>query len=948
MATDRPNAGQAARNASTTAEDRVMQTLGDLAAELHAGLRRQLLTLDSSLSRDFGIDSLGRVELIARLERNFQVRLDEDRAIVAQTPRDLLALLASAGIRAPQTPAQPSVPPPRAPAPPLPASSHAGGPAHATTLLETLEWHVEQHPDRLHLRLLHGAESEDLTYRALYDEATVTAGRLRARGISPGDPVALMLETRRAFFTLFFGILLAGGIPVPLYPPARKAALASHLQSQAGILANSGAKLLVLAEAAHAVGNLLRPLSPDLMAIATPTNLAQGPVEPALKHARSQAIALLQYTSGSTGQPKGVILTHANLLANLRALGQAAALTDDDVFVSWLPLYHDMGLIGAWLGSLYFGIPGVLMSPLAFLARPARWLRAISDARATLTAAPNFAYELCARQIPDEDLEGLDLSSLRLAVSGAEPVNPETLARFTSRFAPYGLRPPALAPAYGLAESVVGLTLTPPGRGPRIDRLQREPFLREGQALPAAPSDPAPLAFVSCGRPLPGHAIRIADEDGQACAERQVGKITFSGPSSTPGYYRNPEASRRLRQGDWLDSGDMGYLADGELYVTGRAKDMIIRGGQHLFPESLEEALSGLEGLLPDGVAVFGHADPQLGTERLIVFAETAETRPEALDALRAAIRDRALRALDVAPDAIVFGAPHSAPKTASGKIRRSACRALYARGALGRETPFWRQLVTLRLQGLGMRLARVGSGLRDQLYAAWLWGILGVIVLAGGSFLLLSRDPRRNRRAVRRLARLLLRAGGIGLAVEGEAHLASCRPCVIVANHASYLDSLALAATLPDDVTYTPKRDFTRFRSFAFFMGRLGVRFVDREDVRKGIQDAEQLEASVRQGESVVVFAEGGFSRSNGLRPFHMGAFQVAQRTNAPVLPLGIRGTRQMLPADTWLPRRGSITLAFGHPLPPQGSGWEAMLRLRDETYRRVSALSGEPAVEA
>ena len=920
----------------------VMRTLGEVASELHPGLRRRMLTLDSSLSRDFGLDSLGRVELLARLERRFAVRLDEDQAIVAETPRDLLKALAQAGARSPL--AEPL----QARAVPLPAPAATGLPEEARSLIEVLEWHVERHADRVHLRLWSEGGLEDLKYGALYEEALAIAGRLRARGVAPGETVALMLPTQRAFFTVFFGTLLAGGIPVPLYPPYRREEIADHLRRQAAILTNAQAKLLVTVEAAKRLDPLLMPLVPSLEAIATPEDLQHGASEPPLRGAGPDDTALLQYTSGSTGQPKGVILTHGNLLANLRSLGEAAQIQPEDVFVSWLPLYHDMGLIGAWFGSLYFGIPGVMMSPLAFLARPERWLRAIHEHRGTLTAAPNFAYELCVRQIHEADLEGLDLSSLRLAVSGAEPVNPETLARFTERFAPYGLRPTALTPAFGLAESAVGVTLTPPGRGPRIDRIQREPLLRAGRALPATPDDPTAIAFVSCGKPLPGHQVRIVDEAERPLPERHVGRVEFTGPSNTPGYFRNPEASLTLRHDGWLNTGDMGYLADGELVLSGRAKDMIIRGGQHLFPEPLEEAISGISGIVPNGVAVFGAPDPKQGTERLVVFAETAETRPEALQALSRQIQERSLSVLDAVPDEIRFGPPQSAPKTASGKIRRSTARDLYLRGELGKEKPVWRQLAGLTLEGLAPRMRRGGAWLGRSLYGTYLWGIFGVMSLAGGGMLLVSRAPVRNRRIVKRMARFLLRAAGISLRVEGAEHLADCHPCVIVANHASYLDVVALVATLPESATYTPKREFSRYRSIRFVLDRLGTRFVDRHDVKASLHDVEAVEAAVRQGESVVVFAEGGISRATGLRPFHMGAFEVAAHTGVPVLPIGIRGTREMMPADCWFPRHGQITLAVGEALRPEGSDWGSALKLRDAAYQSVLRLSGEPPVES
>src|SRR5690606_38768279 len=236
------------------------------------------------------------------------------------------------------------------------------------------------------------------------------------------------------------------------------------------------------------------------------------PTPPApLPAAAPNALALIQYTSGSTGDPKGVELSHANLLANIRAWGGTVGLSSTDVCVSWLPLYHDMGLIVAWLGSLYHACPLVLMSPLDFLARPERWLWAIHHHRGTVAAAPNFAYELCVKRLADVPLDGLDLSTWRLAANGAEPIDPDTPARFAAAFARYGLRPETLTPAYGLAEATVGLAVPPPGRGTRTDRVERERFQRDRIATPADADDARALRFVSCGPPLPGHELRVVD-----------------------------------------------------------------------------------------------------------------------------------------------------------------------------------------------------------------------------------------------------------------------------------------------------------------------------------------------------------------------------------------------------------------------------------------------------
>ena len=413
------------------------------------------------------------------------------------------------------------------------------------------------------------------------------------------------------------------------------------------------------------------------------------------------------------------MLTHANLLANIRAMAQAVDASSRDVFVSWLPLYHDMGLIGAWLGSLYAGFPLVVMSPMTFLARPERWLWAIHRFRGTLSAAPNFAYELCLKRIDEAQLAGLDLSSWRMAFDGAEAVSPDTITRFTERFARYGFRSSVMTPVYGLAESSVGLLFPPRGRGPLIDRVRREPFVVQGKAIPTGADDINPLRFVACGRPIAGHEVRIVDETGLEVGERVEGHLEFKGPSATSGYYRNPEQTKRLFRGEWLDTGDRAYMAEGEVYVTGRVKDIIIRGGRHIYPDEIEEAVGALPGVRKGCVAAFGSPDPGSGTERLVVLAETRETGDAAREALREAISRATIDRLGEPPDEIVLAPPHSVLKTSSGKIRRSATKDLYLRGQLGRP-PRTRLLSKLRLgtAAAGEVLRVVGRRVGRVLYA--------------------------------------------------------------------------------------------------------------------------------------------------------------------------------------------------------------------------------------
>ncbi|MBI3325651.1 MAG: AMP-binding protein, partial [Nitrospinae bacterium] len=526
----------------------LLDLVQSLSLELHPHTTSAVsAALDSLLERDLGFDSLGRVELLLRLERLFGIRLPERLLATAETPHDLLRAVQAAGAARPpaMTKAVTSVA----------LEDVEASPMYASTLLEVLDWHVRAHPARPHIHLYgEGDGAEEITYAALQEGAAAVAAGLQAHGLQPGQTVAMMLPTGRDFFPSFYGILLAGGVPVPIYPPTRLSQIEDHLRRQAAILRNARVALLITHPEIQRLARLLSAQIEGLHTVITPQELSSARVEYGRPIVSAQDIALLQYTSGSTATPKGVILTHSNLIANIRAMGQVAHTTSRDVFVSWLPLYHDMGLIGAWLSSLYYACPLVLMSPLTFLARPERWLWAIHTHRGTVSAAPNFAYELCLRKIGDRDIEGLDLSAWQLALNGAEPVSPETVIRFGERFSKYGFRPEAMAPVYGLAEASLGLAFPPPGRGPLIDRIMREPFMRSGHAVPADADDPSALRFVACGRPLPGHQVRIVDATGYEVGERQVGRLEFLGASTTSGYFRNPEATRRLFHGEWLDS----------------------------------------------------------------------------------------------------------------------------------------------------------------------------------------------------------------------------------------------------------------------------------------------------------------------------------------------------------------------------------------------------------
>ena len=920
----------------------VLEAVRRLAVEARPGAPPPVVRLGSRFDTDVGFDSLAMVELVGRVEQRFGVALPDGVLASAETPRDLLRSIEGAGPRLSRGPLAPAAARPAAP------RADVAVPEDAASLVEVLGWHAGEHPDRPHLRILTGGgDHEELTYAALHREARAVAAGLRQRGIPPGAAVAIMLPTGRAYFSVFCGVLVAGCVPVPVYPPARPSGLEEHLRRHARILANAEAVALVTVPEARPLVRLVAPEVPSLRHVVTATDLTATDAAPVAEGtvASGSATALLQYTSGSTGDPKGVVLSHANLLANIRAMAHAGGLSPDDVFVSWLPLYHDMGLIGSWLLSMYVGIPFVVLSPVAFLAAPVRWLRAIHDHGGTVSGGPNFGYELCVRRIADEDLDGLDLSSWRLAFNGAEPVSPTTVTRFAARFGTCGLRPGAITPVYGLAECAVALTVPPIGRGARIDRVAREPLARDGRAVPADDGDATAARFVACGRPMVGHEVRIVDRAGGVLGERREGRVQFRGPSATSGYHRNPAATRRLFAGDWLDSGDLGYLADGELHVTGRVKDVIIRAGRNLHPSELEEVVGEVPGVRKGCVAAFATEDAGSGTERLVVVAETRLTDEEERSRVHRAIVEAAVEVVGTPPDDVTLAPPGAVPKTSSGKIRRSETRARYETGRLDApRRAVWRQLTGLAASGLVSRLARAARAVPHAAYGVYALALFGLVAAVVWSLVLVLPGVDRRWRVVRRAGHVLLRLAGIRLVVTGREHLPAQGAYVVAANHASNLDALVAALVVPEPAVFPAIHGLAANPVARIFLRRMGAHLVARGDRERGVSDTQTLTEVARSGRVLVFFPEGRRSPRAGLEPFRTGAFVVAADAGVPVVPVALRGTREILPVGRTRPRRGSIEVTVTPPVSTPEPGWEGAVALHRETRAAILRHCGEP----
>ena len=468
--------------------------------------------------------------------------------------------------------------------------------------------------------------------------------------------------------------------------------------------------------------------------------------------------------------------------------------------------------------------------------------------------------------------------------------------------------------------------------------------MRGGRAVPVEAEGGNALTFVACGHPIPGHQIRVVDASGSELPDREEGHIQFSGPSVTSGYYRNPEGTRHLLHGEWMDTDDFGYVAEGEIYITGRVKDTIIRAGRNIHPYDLEEAIGNLDGVRKGCVAVFGSPEARAGTERVVVLAETRETDAARQEALRSRINDLAVSHIGMPVDDIMLAPPGTVLKTSSGKIRRAASRELYESGGGAGTRAVWWQVVRLTWSALLPQARRILRTALDWLYGAYALLVLGIIGTT--TWVACALIPRTEWcwRLSHRAGRLFLKLAGLPLAVRGLDHLASGGPCILVSNHQSYLDGPVLASAMRIPMIFIAKSELREHWLPRIYLDSIGSTYVERFDAQRGVEDAGRFTDLARGGRSLVVFAEGTFHRIPGLLPFRMGAFVIAAQAGVPVVPVTIRGTRSILRDGQWLIRRGRISVTFSEPIAPTGSDWSAAIRLRDAARAEMLRLCGEP----
>ncbi len=536
----------------------------------------------------------------------------------------------------------------------------------------------ERHPDRE--AVVHWVAGEApfrWTWKALFLEASSLSFRLKEMGVGNGDVCALIIRHNRIFYPLYLAVSSLGAIPSVLAYPNPRLHPEKFREGIEGMARRSGLDW-VLTE--RGLEGMVRPLlttcGSTIRGVLFPLEWEETPVPkygpPSRTEDNPSAPCLLQHSSGTTGLQKAVVLSHRAVLEHVRRYGESIRSTPDDRIVSWLPLYHDMGLIAAFYLPLVLGIPLVQLDPFQWVAAPVILLEAISGERGTLTWLPNFAYNLMADRIREEDLDGIRLDCLRMAINCSEPVRAESHERFYRRFSPYGFRRESLAACYAMAETTFAVSQTPPGREARILRIDRQEIQR-GIAVPAGEGT-ATRECVSSGLPISGCEVRILGEHGEDLPDEGIGEIAIRSISLFEGYRNNEEKTSEVMKNGWYLSGDYGFQHGGELYVIGRKKDMIIIAGNNIYPEDVEDAVGRVEGVLAGRVIAFGLEDDEAGTEQLCVVAETPLREEKALKELRLAIV-LACMGIDVTASRVYLAPPRWLIKSSAGKPSRRANR---------------------------------------------------------------------------------------------------------------------------------------------------------------------------------------------------------------------------------------------------------------------------------
>ncbi|MEZ5352422.1 MAG: AMP-binding protein [Bryobacteraceae bacterium] len=822
-------------------EQQIVEIVRELLIEQGKDRAAANLSAKSSFQKDLGLASLDLVELVVRCETRLEMQIPDEIAEQADTPAGWAKAIRDGADSTAAQSAYRIVPP---------SEEAIALPAGARNLAEVLYWHADKAHGRVHVHLLEEGKGQGVTCDRLVETSTRVARGLISLGLVRNDTVAILLPNGADFLDAFFGVTLAGGIPVPVYPPSDPARVAEYVERQVGALQSAGIRFLISFDGLENIARLLRVNVPTLIDITTVEQLREYGMRTSARFPEPSPIALVQYTSGTLGRPRGAVLTHEAVLANVRAIGRALGVRPGDATASWLPLASDLGLVGCWLFSLYHATPLTLISPREFMDRPESWLWAIHDSHATMAAAPNFAYESCVRRAPLWALDGLDLSRWRVAINGGETVQPETMNRFASRFERFGFRRSALTPAYGLSENSVALAIADPGAEAR---------LVDG--------------VYSAGPPLEGHEIRVLDEHGVPVPEGVTGRIEFRGASQCYGYYRESVISELGRganvtdrgAGSWQDTGDRGFLRDGEIFLTGRVGDEIIRAGRVLAPQPIERAAGDVLGVVAGAAAAIGVQDRETGSERLVVIVESNADDDFERARVARSVHGAVRAAIGEDPGEVLVIAPGLLPRTSNGKLRRPEVRRLWAERRLGVPAPPPRAQRNALLRQNAMALARrtVSRGISKGKDA---------LRLTAARMSAAGDDP----------VPVVLDWMGRKPAPEGTSMQG---PVVIVSNRCTKWDALSIVSLVQGPCILAGEEGLADMPPWASRLLRHRV-----------ARSTEDIRAALRAGTTVILLPDSPLGTTVARCRYRLSALEAAIAEGAPILPFGMQVIRNQL----------------------------------------------------
>ncbi len=796
------------------------------------------LSMDDKFEADLGLGSLERLELFSQIETTLGVKLSPSEISTIQTLRDIVTILARSHGSQSLVVNQCDK---------ATVQAVTIDPSKVTNLRDLLIMYTQRYPNRRHVVLLSGDGSEkEITYAMLYKQAGKISNALTTRGIQTGDHVALLLPSGEDFLYSFLGVIFSGAIPIPICPPESANQVGEYISQAVSILKKSDVRLLVTFGKFQKLAKFFRGFLPHLLGVTTTNDLLKSEFYlPKLKISSSQA-AFVQYTYGSAGNFKKIVLTHKNILENIRSILKLFEVTTSDITVSWLPLHHDTDLIVMWLANLYFGSTLVLYSSKNFLSRPESWLWTIHKYRATISAGPNFAYEICINKINDNTLLGLDLSSWRIAGNISEMVCAQTLKRFSEKFSQYGFKSKALTNVYVLSEGAILMCAGSILEDQKIDRIASHEFHQKNIAKPIFEREKKYYEFVSCGSPIDNYQIRIVDEENTCLPERNIGMVHCKVRSMMCEYYRDQAVSEKVFHGGWIDTGDLGYLAEGELYITGRRKDIITKEGKNYYPTEIEDIITMYSDLNFGQVVVFSSVENLSGIKKILAIVESKNNDKNSHKILKKQICQIVVKCLGFSLDDILIVTENVLPKTTNGKLRRYVCGEIYSQKNIRKiKNNIIIKLFNIYVRCFIAKTKKILTLCLRFFYTIYLFLVL--ISMASLTYIAIRFFNRDNgEKIIKTASKITLRASFCSIEIDGINHIKSKKNMIFVSNHASYIDVLVLVAFLPGHFCYVAKSELKKSYFLRKILKTLEIVYVDRVDFSKTKFQLKQISKSI------------------------------------------------------------------------------------------------------